>query len=286
MANDTIAFLGMGLLGSNFVQALRKKDKSVNVWNRTFERAKAVEQYGAKAFEDVKDAVRDVERIHVTVKDDASVDEVLAAAAPALKSGAVIFDHTTTSAKGAIERTAKWKEKGVTYLHSPVFMGPQNALESTGVMLVSGDQTVVSKYQNDLSPLTGKLLNLGDKEGKAAAMKLTGNLFLIGLTATLSDALSIAKAQGLESNDVLSLFTEWNPGAGANGRLKRILSAEFDKPSWELQMARKDAGLMMKAAEESGTNLTVLPSVANVMDEWIGKGHGSNDWSIIAKDSL
>ena len=51
-------------------------------------------------------------------------------------------------------------------------------------------------------------------------------------------------------------------------------------------MARKDAGLMMAAAKEGNAKLTVVPAVAALMDEWIEKGHGNDDWMIIAKDSL
>ena len=142
------AFLGMGLLGSNFVKAMLRKGDTVQVWNRTASKAKALEQYGAKAFSGVEDAVQGADIIHVTLKDDASVDEVLTVADQALKPGAVIIDHTTTSVKGAIQRTAYWKSKLFTYLHAPVFMGPQNALESTGFMLVSGDQSIIEKYES------------------------------------------------------------------------------------------------------------------------------------------
>jgi 3-hydroxyisobutyrate dehydrogenase len=69
-------------------------------------------------------------------------------------------------------------------------------------------------------------------------------------------------------------------------RLRRITEGKFNDPSWELSMARKDAGLMIDAAKQAGTNLTVIPSVAALMDQWIAKGHGSDDWSIIAKDSI
>jgi len=69
-------------------------------------------------------------------------------------------------------------------------------------------------------------------------------------------------------------------------RLKRIISGKFDEPSWELVMARKDAGLMMVAAAKENAQLTVLPSIAKQMDDWIDRGHGNDDWSIIAKDSL
>lgn len=280
------AFLGMGLLGSNFVKAMLQKGDTVQVWNRTTSRAKELEQFGAKAFDEVTNAVAKATVVHITVKDDASVDEVLKNAEPGFMPGAIIIDHTTTSAKGAVERTNAWKSKGFTYLHAPVFMGPQNALESTGVMLVSGDQEIIKQVAPELSKMTGKLLNLGTEDGKAAGVKLTGNLFLISLTAGLADALALAKAHGIAATDIQDLFNAWNPGAMVPARLQRIVSNNFSDPSWELTMARKDAGLMMDAAQESGTTLTVVPAVAKIMDEWIAKGHGSDDWTVFTRSSL
>ncbi len=280
------AFVGMGLLGSNFVRAMLQKGETVQVWNRTPTKAAALEAYGAKAFGNAKEAVQDADIIHVTLKDDATVDEVLETASKGFKEGAIIIDHTTTSAKGAIQRVADWKSKGFTYVHAPVFMGPQNALESTGYMLVSGDQSVIEKLEPELSKMTGKLLNFGGEEGKAAGIKLTGNLFLLSLTAGLSDALALAKAHGIKADEVLNLFNNWNPGAMVPARVKKIAEGKFSEPSWELNMARKDAGLMINAAKEAGTSLGITPAIAAMMDQWISKGHGNDDWSVIAKDSI
>jgi 3-hydroxyisobutyrate dehydrogenase len=280
------AFLGMGLLGSNFVRAMLRKDIEVQVWNRTTAKATALEQYGALAFEDVAAAVKRADVIHITLKDDSTVDDVLAKAEPGLTPGAMIIDHTTTSKDGAIARTAAWKAKGFTYLHAPVFMGPSNALDGSGYMLVSGDQEVVHKVQEELSGMTGKLINLGPEDGKAAAIKLLGNLFLIAFTAGISDMLALAKVFEVASDDLLGLFDSWNPGASLPARLKRIATGGFEQPSWELSMARKDAGLMISAAEEGGGHLAVIPAVAAEMDKWLEKGFGSYDWSVIAKDNL
>jgi 3-hydroxyisobutyrate dehydrogenase len=280
------AFLGMGLLGSNFVKAMLQKGDTVHVWNRTAAKANALEAVGAKAFDNSYEAVQGADVIHVTLKDDATVDEVLAAARKGFTPGVVIIDHTTTSVKGAIQRTSYWKSQGFTYLHAPVFMGPPNALESTGFMLVSGDQAVIEQHTPALAAMTGKLINFGAEEGKAAALKLSGNLLLLSLTAGLADALALAKVHGVASSDLLALFNNWNPGAGVPARLKKITEGNFSEPSWELNMARKDAGLMMDAARQSATSLTVIPAIAKVMDQWIAKGHGTDDWSVIAKDSL
>ncbi len=281
-----VAFLGMGLLGSNFVRGLINKGEKVRVWNRTASRATELEKYGARAFADPAEAVKGAVRIHITLKDDATVNEVLAKAATGLMPGATIIDHTTTSASGAIQRTREWKERGFTYLHAPVFMGPQNALESTGNMLVSGDQAVIGRMEPVLSKMTGKLINFGPEEGKAAGMKLIGNLFLVTFTAGLADTLSLAKALHIPTSDLTAFFDSWNPGAMLPARLKRMSGGMYDKPSWELNMARKDVQLFMEAARQGGTNLAVIPAIAVEMDRYIAKGHGHDDWTVIAKDSL
>ncbi|ARS38248.1 6-phosphogluconate dehydrogenase [Sphingobacteriaceae bacterium GW460-11-11-14-LB5] len=280
------AFLGTGLLGTGFIKAMLRRGEAVQVWNRTASKAQALETDGAKALENVVEAVKGATVIHLTLKDDAIVNEVLAAASKGFSPGITIIDHTTTSVEGAIERTAQWKRNGFTYLHAPVFMGPPNALEGTGNMLVSGDQAVIAHLEPELAKMTGKLINFGPEEGKAAGIKLIGNLFLISLTAGLADALGLAKALGIDSGEVASLFSSWNPGAGVPARFDKIRAGDFKHPSWELDMARKDAGLMIDAAKENGVNLTVLPAVITQMDNWIAKGHGSDDWSVIAKDNL
>jgi 3-hydroxyisobutyrate dehydrogenase len=279
------AFLGMGLLGSNFVKALLKKGEQVQVWNRTTSKAKELEQFGAKSFEQVSDAVKGADRIHLALKDDASVNDVLQAAAAGLTPGAVIIDHTTTSKEGAIQRTKQWQEKGFFYQHAPVFMGPANALEGTGLMMVSGNEELIAKLQPELSKMTGKLLHFGPEVGKAAAMKLVGNTFLICFVAGLRDTLSIAKTLKVPVADLFNLFENWNPASMLEARLKRMTSGDYSQPSWELNMARKDAGLFIEASKNK-TELAVIPSIAELMDKWIEKGYGNSDWTVIAKDLI
>lgn len=280
------AFLGMGLLGSNFVKALMNKGENVQVWNRTYSRAKEMEQYGARAFSEVADAVRGVDIIHLTLRDDASVDDVLQKARPGFSAGVIIVDHTTTTKSGAIKRTLEWEQQGFVYQHAPVFMGPINALQSTGFMLVSGNQAVVNKLEPYLSKMTGQLINFGDEAGKAAAMKLIGNCFLVAFTAGLADALALGKAMSIPVSDIATLFASWNPGISLQARLRRMTEGDYDKPSWELNMARKDTGLFLEAAQQASVNLTSIPAIASLMDEWITKGYGKHDWTAIAKGSL
>lgn len=278
------AFLGMGLLGSNFVTAMLEKGDKVNIWNRSPEKAAALEPLGAQAFATPARAVQGAAVVHVTLKDDQSVDEVLAASETGLLPGAIIIDHTTTTKDGAIARTKNWKDKGFTYLHAPVFMGPANARDSSGYMLVSGDQAVIEQVKPLLEKMTGQLVNLGPEEGKAAAMKLVGNCFLVAFTAGLRDTFALASSMGQDARDISGLFDIWNPAQMLPVRIRRMSGGDYSKPSWELDMARKDTQIFIDTVRQSGGELAIMPAIAALMDEWIAKGFGRSDWNVIAKD--
>jgi 3-hydroxyisobutyrate dehydrogenase len=281
-----IAFLGMGLLGSNFVRAMRRRGVEVQVWNRTPARAHALEAEGARAVDDPAAAVRGASRVHVALSDDAAVDDVLERARPGLGSDAVLVDHTTTSPAGATARTARWAERGLVYQHAPVFMGPQNALEGTGIMLASGERARFDALSPELSKMTGKLVYLGPRPDRGAAFKLFGNLFLMSMTAGIADVLGLARAMGVEPAEAGKLFDIFNPAATMGARVQRILAADYAHPSWELSMARKDARLMLEAAAQGDVTLALLPAIAKEMDRWIERGHGHDDWTVITKDAL
>jgi 3-hydroxyisobutyrate dehydrogenase len=246
-----IAFLGLGLLGANFVRALAKRGETIHVWNRSPDKARALAAEAPSqivAFAEVADAVRGASRVHVTVSDDAAVDGVLARVLPALAPDAVIIDHSTTSPHGTAARAAGFASQKIAFQHAPVFMGPQNALASTGIMLASGPASRFEALSPELSKMTGKLVYLGEDPARAAAFKLLGNLFLVEMIASLSDVLALAKASGIEGSEVGKLFEFFNPAALLPVRLAKLLEAQFDAPSWTLEMARKDVRLMLETA--------------------------------------
>jgi 3-hydroxyisobutyrate dehydrogenase len=279
-----ITVLGTGLLGTGFARALLRRGEPVHVWNRTAARAQALVADGAVAFDDPAAAARGASRVHVVVSDDAAVDAVLDAAR--LDGSCAVYDHTTTSTRGALERTVRWRHNGVHYLHAPVFMGPGNALEGTGLMLVSGDREVVEAAKPVLGPMTGKLVDLGPRVDAAAAFKLLGNTLLMALTAGFADMLGLAKAMGVAPGDVATLFDHFNPGATLPARFRRMLDATYDDPSWALAMARKDARLVQAEVEHGGVALAVLPAIAARMDALVAEGYGDADWTVLARDFL
>lgn len=276
-----IAWLGTGLLGANFVRALRKRGEEVRLWNRTHAKAQALaEEVGAQAFADPAEAVRGATRIHITVSADDAVDDVLERARPGVAAGAFIIDHTTTSPPLTRERVKRWDERGAKFLHAPVMMGPPNALNGTGTMMVSGEKPRFDAVADKLKLMTGNLVYVGAEPDRAAAFKLMGNMTVMSLTIGIMEALRLGRGLGLSQDEAATMFDWLQLDGQAQFRLKRIMEADFDHPYWELHMARKDIRLMM----EGSNGLLAMPGVAAAMDRWIAAGHAHRDWLIISKD--
>ncbi|AFM12901.1 NAD(P)-dependent oxidoreductase [Turneriella parva] len=279
-----ITILGTGLLGSAFARASLRRGEQLGVWNRTLDRAAQLGKEGAKVFIDAGDAVRGAERIHMVLSDDVAVESVIKTILPALGKGALLVDHTTTSVAGAVARTEKLAAIGVFYQHAPVFMSPQNALDAAGVMLLSGDKNRFAALSPVLTPMTGKLAWLGPEPGRAAAMKLAGNLMLMAVTAGLADVARFLKSEDFSPADFLQLLEHFDPGASVKPRAGRMFSGSFENPSWELKMARKDARLIADASTSATEALRFLPAIAAEMDRYIEKGFGDKDWTVMGHD--
>ena len=278
-----IAYFGTGLMGAAFVRHLIEIGHSVNVWNRNGAKARALEADGAKAFENPAEAVRGVEQLHLTLADDASVDAVLEPIADVIAPTTWIVDHTTTAPTPTAERVARWDARGRRYVHAPVFMGPANARDGTGLMLISGEKSRYKALRSTLEPLTGNLVYLGEAPERAAAFKLFGNLTLIGMLGVLGDVNRLAHSLGISTPDAMGLFKQFNPGQLLPGRVAKIASGEFTPPSFEVTMARKDVRLMIEEAQRHGVELPVMRGVAAAYDEAIARGDGALDSTAVAR---
>jgi 3-hydroxyisobutyrate dehydrogenase len=278
-----IAHLGTGLMGAGFVRAALDRGEKVHVWNRSFEKAHALEADGAKAFRSAADAVRGADRIHLTLSDDASVDEVLASVESAIDPKALILDHTTTAPTPTEERYAYWASRGIFFAHVPMFMGPQNAREHTGLMLISGSPEREARVRPSVELMTGKLINVGSGNGRAAAFKLFGNMMLIFITSGLADMYRLADGMGIARNDAHALFNDFKPGGAIDFRGKKMAERIYAPAAFELSMARKDVRLMLEEGALHGVSYGVLPQVAAAFDQAIAAGHGSEDMGALSE---
>jgi 3-hydroxyisobutyrate dehydrogenase-like beta-hydroxyacid dehydrogenase len=277
------AFLGTGLLGSAFVEAAVQRGERITVWNRTADKARALAPLGVRVADSPADAVRDARRVHLVLKDDAVVDEVIAALRPALGADAVVVDHTTTQPALTAERARRLGAEGVRYLHCPVFIGPVAARQAQGTILASGPRALFDAVSDDLARMAQRVEYLGERADLAAVHKLCGNAFIIGLNALVADVLAVAAGAGVGAADALSVLGFFDTGAVIAGRGKKMAARDYSA-TFELVMARKDVRLMIETA--GAQPLGTLRGIAERMDALIGEGHGADDLAVVGRDAV
>lgn len=279
-----VAVLGTGLLGSAMAQRLAGLGHRVCAWNRTPEKARALAADGIDAVATPAEAVRGAEVVHLVLRDDASVDDVLARCG-SLAAATVVVDHTTVRPAGVVARASRLAAAGVAYLHAPVFMGPPAARAGAGSMFVSGPAAVLDRVRAHLEALTGRVVYLGERPDLAAVYKLVGNALIITINAGLADAFAVAHAAGVPPLEVMSLFDTFNPCGTIEGRGRAMAAGDY-RANFELTMARKDVQLMQDTAAAGGDALHVLPAIAARMETLIAEGHGARDFAVLAVGTI
>ena len=281
MAN--IAYLGTGLLGGALAEAAAKRGDNVTAWNRSPEKAQALAQFGIKAAATPAEAVKGAQRVHIVLKDDAVVEEVLALARPALAADAIVIDHTTTLPELTGKRVTRLNAEGVRYLHCPVFMGPPAARAAQGSILAAGPSALFESVKAELAKMTGRVEYLGERPDLAAVNKLYGNAMIIGMAAMMADVLTLAQASSADLPSAIKLLELFDFNAMIKTRGANMAKGVFT-PSFELAMARKDVSLMMETA--GNRPLAALPGIAARMDQLIAAGHSAADVSAVAMDAV
>jgi len=278
-----IAFLGTGLLGSAFAEAAAKRGDTVTAWNRSPDKVAALAQFGVKPAATPANAVRGASRVHLVLKDDAVVEDVVDAARGGLSTDAILIDHTTTLPRLTAERAERLRAEGIKYLHCPVFMGPPAARNAQGVMLASGPTALFESVQVDLAKMTGRLQYMGERTDLAAINKLLGNAMIIGVCAVMADVLTLAKSCSVDAEDAVNLLGALDMNAMVARRGTSMATGDFT-PNFELVMARKDVRLMLETSGD--LPMAALAAIASRMDQLIAAGHGAEDFSVLAIDAV
>ncbi len=278
------AYLGTGLIGGGLAQAAAGRGDEVIGWNRTIEKARALEAFGVTVAESAADAVHRVSRVHLALTSDPAVNAVLDSVKDHLAEDAIVIDHSTTSPEGTLKRAEAMEAAGIRYLHVPVFMSPEACKAGKGIMMVAGSEELFGQVKAELEQMTGQVRYCGEKKDAAATLKLVGNCLLLAMVGGLADAFAIAKARGVSAPDALGLFEAFDPRFVLKGRGAKMAQGDFDT-LWTLTMARKDLGLMKDTAG-GDERLAVLPGLGARMDQLIAEGEDGRDVAVLARDSI
>ncbi|MBU1141863.1 MAG: NAD(P)-dependent oxidoreductase [Firmicutes bacterium] len=253
-----IAFIGIGVMGKPMALHLSDAGHEVNVYNRTYEKAKALEPK-VKAFTSIKNCIKDAEVIISIVGYPSDVIEVYDEVIEYAKEGTILVDMTTSSPSLAIELYQMAKQKGLSMLDAPVSGGDIGAIKGTLSIMVGGDE-VTFHMVYPLLKLMGSTVTYMGKAGSGMHAKLANQTVIAGNIIGIAEALIYAKEKHLDMNKMLAVITggSANSWQASNNGSKMI---EHDyRPGFYVKHYLKDLKLILE--EKGDLKLEIVEKVA------------------------
>ena len=208
--NDTIGFIGLGDLGRPMARNLLKTGYKLKVYNRTASKAEAFAALGAEAADQPRDAVTPGGVVITVVSDDAALENVVMSEGflERLGSGGVHLSMSTVSPELAQKLAALHAEHGSSYVEAPVFGRPEAAEARELWICLAGPAAAKARVRPLLEVLGQGIFDFGEEAGAAVTVKLSGNFLLISARLAMSEALSVAKKNGVEPAKVADMLTQ------------------------------------------------------------------------------
>lgn len=276
-----IAFSGLGNMGIPIAQNLLNANYSLNIFNRTKEKAKALKG-DVKVFDSPDLAVADCDYVFTMLADDDSLISIATGEhgfIPALKDGAVHISMSTISPDTSKILYAKHQANGSHYLTAPVFGRPTAAADAKLFICTSGDTAIKTKLEPLLKLLGQSIYDFGEDPGAANVVKLTGNFMIMASMETMAEAFTLAEKHGLDREKVATFFGEtvFNAPIYKNyGTL--IAKKQYQPVGFKSTLGFKDARLASKLALDAQMPAPLLSLVYNRLLSALAKGNGDDDW--------
>ena len=269
-----VAVLGTGTMGAPMAVNIAAAGHSVRAWNRTPGRARGLD--GVDARDSASEAVEGADVVMTMLSDGAAVEAVAGDALPAMRDDAVWLQTSTVGvvASERLERLAG--ERGVALVDAPVVGTKQPAEQGTLTVLASGPSEARERVKPVLDAVAATVVDLGEA-GEGTRFKLVVNSWLVALVAGLAETIAFAEAIGVDPGVFLETI-DGGPVGPPYAKLKGSAMVEREFPTaFSLALTRKDAGLVVEAAERAGFEPRLVRTIGAVFDRAIESGHGDED---------
>ena len=271
-----IGFAGLGVMGGPMARHLIKAGHEVAGYNRSPDKARAwAEANGGRFAESVGEAAEGADLFVLCVGNDDDVRQVVGEALPALKSGAVIVDHTTTSAKVAREMAELCGARGVAFIDAPVSGGQAGAENGQLSVMAGGDAVALETARPAVMAYSKAIQHMGPS-GSGQLTKMVNQIAIAGVVQGLAEAVHFAKVAGLDTD---AAYDAVSKGAAQswqmNNRWKTAARGEFEF-GFAVDWMRKDLGLVLDEARANGAVLSLTALVDQFYSEV--QGMGGNRW--------
>ncbi len=267
-AKPTIAFIGVGLMGSRMSKRLVSDGYDVSVYNRSSEKCRELGALGARVAESIADALTDADIVLTSLAGADAIETVYfgdRGIADSAAANCLAIDLSSVAPDIAVHNHKRLKDAGLQHVDAPVTGGISGAEAGTLSILVGGSS---DNYQRALPVLSvmGNAFHLGD-EGAGQVCKLVNQTIVHIFIGAVSEGLMLAASVGVVAAKVREALL----GGYCQSR---ILDIHGDKmanrnfvPGGPLEFSVKDLEGAMKMA--GGSHLD-LPLTASVLEQYRG----------------
>jgi len=265
--HQSIAFLGMGLMGVPMTQNLLKAGFSVACYNRTASKTQPVVEAGGTSFESPKEAAKGADVVISCVTDGPDVEGVLfddEGAIYGAKANTIFIDMSTIAPAVSVQIGERLKDGGFRFVEAPVTGGTVGAQKGTLSILVGGSENDFLELQQVFAAMGKNITHCGPW-GAGQGVKLCNQI--MGAMNILGVCEAFSLARGLKIDPAL-IEKALNDGAASSWALQNLapkIAAGDWSPGFMVDTQQKDMKLILEAAEQVQA---VLPGSALVTQLW------------------
>ena len=280
----TIAFIGLGAMGSRMATQLLDAGHALRVFNRTASRCEPLQARGAVVCASPAQAAQGAQFAVSMVADDGASTEVMLGEQGLIATfeGRAIIDCSTNSPLFAKRAAQAAAARGIAYLDAPVSGSLAQAQGRELVFMVGGDAGAFEAAQPLFTAMGRQATRLGDA-GSGASLKLVNNM-LSGITnAALAEAVRMMEAAGIDPLQALPVLAEGAAGSRLmRTKIPKLAAREFS-PQFQLALMDKDLRYLLEWAGQMDCPLPVATAARQQMQAARRAGLGDQDVSAVIR---
>ncbi|MDD6348927.1 NAD(P)-dependent oxidoreductase [Intestinibaculum porci] len=270
-----IGFIGLGVMGSGMVKNLMKHGYEVYGFTRTKAKAEPLIKDGMHYDEDRQHLAQNSDVVITMVGFPQDVEDIYLSEDGLLnnmKEGTYVIDMTTSSPDLAMKIYEAAKKKGIHALDAPVSGGDSGAQAGTLSIMVGGDQADFEAMHPLFEAMGSTIIHEGTA-GFGQHTKMANQIAIAGTLAGTAEAISYAKAAGLDLNLMMDTITKGAAGSWQLENLGRKMLADDYNPGFYIKHFIKDMKIADQEALSRHLTLKVLETVLS-MDESLKERYG------------
>ena len=286
MAPPVVGFVGLGAMGSRMAARLLGAGHQLVVYNRTAERAAALERLGAQVARTPAEVAERADFVCGCLLDGAVIEELYEGSEGLIGSsrpGQTYVEHGTFAPELARHLAGLLEQRGATFLDAPVTGGPEAAASGQLTVMVGGPGGAASEASDILRAYAGRVVHIGPS-GAGLQLKLVNQLLVSCHVAAAAEASAMIRRLDLPIEKAAEVLNAgWAASAMLNRGLTRLREDDLDKSEATIGGLVEPQQLVESLASEAGLSLTLMPVVSQMFRAACDEGMGSQDLAAMVR---